>query len=337
MVSDRELPMGKLPASLLERLLDGAEPLPPEVLVGPAVGEDACAIEVGAGVLVAAGDPITLTGADVGRAVVTVNANDIAVTGARPRWFLATVLLPVGTRESEVVRLFADMRRALAALGAALVGGHTEVTDVVTGTVVAGHMLGVAPAGRVVTTSGVRPGDAIVQVGQVPIEGAAVLAVERAAALAAVPPASLRAAAAAMDDPGISVVEQALAAAELGATAMHDPTEGGLAAALWELASAARVALRVDRDRIAWFQPGLDVCRAAGADPWATLASGMLLAAFPAPAAGDAVEGLGARGHRAVIIGRAEPGEGVHDTAGSPIPWPERDEVARLLAGTRQY
>jgi hydrogenase maturation factor len=334
-VADRVLPAGKLSAVLLERLLGDIGPLPPEVVVGPAVGEDACAIEVEAGVLVAASDPITLSGADLGRAVITINANDIAVTGVRPRWFLATVLLPFGTTESEVERLFGDMRGALSALGAVLVGGHTEVTGVVTNPVVVGHMLGMAQAGRIVTTSGVRPGDALVQVGKVPIEGAAVLAHEHAGALASTPRTSVEAAAAAMDDPGISVVEAAIAAAELGATAMHDPTEGGIAAGLWELASAAQVALRIDRDRIAWFAPGLDVCRAMGADPWATLASGMLLAAFPRRAASDAVQRLTARGYDAVIIGLAEPGEGVRDTDGRPIPWPDRDEVARLLAANR--
>jgi hydrogenase expression/formation protein HypE len=328
------LPIGKVPAAILRRLLDGAGPLPPEVLVGPAIGEDACAIDVGAGVLVAASDPITLTGADLGRAVVTINANDLAVTGVHPRWFLATVLVPAGTTESELEDLFRQMCGALSALGAVLVGGHTEVTDVVSAPVVAGHMLGVARDGRVVTTSGVRPGDAIVQVGRVPIEGAAVLALEHAAALESAPRASVQAAAAAMENPGISVVDAAIAAADLGATAMHDPTEGGIAAALWELASAGRVALRIDRDRIAWFSPGLDVCRAAGADPWATLASGMLLAAFAQPGAGDAVERLRAMGHDAVIVGVAEVGEGVRDTLGSPIPWPDRDEVARLLVGS---
>lgn len=327
--------MGKLPSVLLERLLDDLGPLPPEVVVGPGIGVDACAIEVEAGVVVAASDPITLSGADVGRAVVTVNANDIAVIGVRPRWFLATVLLPVGTTESDVERIFGDMRGALSAIGAALVGGHTEVTSAVSSPVVAGHMLGLAAGGRIVTASGVRPGDAIIQVGRAPIEGAAVLALEHAAAVASAPEASVQAAAAAADDPGISVVDAALAAAELGATAMHDPTEGGLAAALWELASAARVALRIDRRRIAWFQPGLDVCRAAGADPWATLASGMLLAAFPPRHAAEAVQRLIAKGHDAVTIGLAEPGEGVRDADGRPIPWPDRDEVARLLAARR--
>ena len=130
-----------------------------------------------------------------------------------------------------------------------------------------------------------------------------------------------------MDDPGISVVAAALEAAAHGATSMHDPTEGGLAAGLHEIAHASGVRIVVERDAVRWFAPGRAVCEALGADPWATIASGTLLAAFPADDAGAAVAALGGD---AAVIGRAEAGEGVVDTDGRPLPWPERDEVARL-------
>ena len=81
--------------------------LPPEVRLGPRVGEDACAIGVEAGTLVAAMDPITLTGSGVGAHAVVINANDVAVTGARPRWFLACVLLPEGSTANDAEALFA--------------------------------------------------------------------------------------------------------------------------------------------------------------------------------------------------------------------------------------
>jgi hydrogenase maturation factor len=53
-------------------------------------------------VLVAATDPITLTTQEIGRFSVSVNANDVAVMGVRPRWFLAVILLPLGTTEARV-------------------------------------------------------------------------------------------------------------------------------------------------------------------------------------------------------------------------------------------
>lgn len=113
------------------------------------------------------------------------------------------------------------------------------------------------------------------------VEDAAVLAVEAASRLHGLDPAVTAVAAAGLEVPGISVVDAALDAAELGATALHDPTEGGLAAGLHELAMAGAVRLRVDRARLLWFEPGLAVCRALSADPWATLALGFVRCWWP--------------------------------------------------------
>jgi hydrogenase expression/formation protein HypE len=325
--------LGKIPGQLLARMLERFPPAPPEVRLGPRIGEDACAIDVAAGVLVAATDPITFTGERLGRLAVIINANDVAVTGVRPRWFLAVVLVPPDIDEVAIGGVFDGVRLGLAQIGAHLVGGHTEVTAAVTRPVVVGQMLGLAESGRFVPTGGVRPGDVIVQVGPVPIEGAAVLAFEAADQLTGSDPSVLHAARESLDHPGISVVEPALLAAELGATALHDPTEGGLAAGLHELAEASGVRIRVDREAVSWFGPGREVCEVLGADPWSTLASGCLLAAFTPDRAEPAIQALGAAGHSAATIGAAEPGSGVDDAAGHPIPWPQRDEVARILSG----
>jgi hydrogenase expression/formation protein HypE len=330
----RRLTSGKIPVDLLAQLLAGLPPAPPELRLGPMVGEDACAIEVPAGILVAASDPITLTGEEIGRLSVIVNANDVAVTGARPRWFLAVVLVPPGTGESVVHDLFGGLRAEVARVGAHLVGGHTEVTPTVTRPIVVGQMLGLAEGGRFLPTGGVVPGDAVVQVGPAPVEGAGVLAREAAGRLGQLDPILLEAARAALDRPGISVVEPALLAARLGATALHDPTEGGLAAALHEMAHASGVGIRIDRGSVLWFEPGIAVCRALGADPWATLASGTLLAAFAGEAAQAALGAFADHGHPAAAIGRAEPGSGLHDEEGVAVAWPERDEVDRLLSGS---
>ncbi len=335
-MTDASLPpplaSGKIPAALLDELLSALPAPPPELLLGPGLGEDACAIEIGDGPLVVATDPVTLTAGEVGFLAVVVNANDVAVSGARPRWFLATVLVPPGTSAADVRDVFADLGRGLEHVGAHLVGGHTEITSAVRQPVVVGQMLGTVEEGGVVSTGGARAGDVLVQIGPVPVEGAAVLALEAGSRLDAVETAALDAARQALRHPGISVVEPALAAARLGATAMHDPTEGGLAAGLHELARASGARLRIARKAVRWFEPGLAVCRALGADPWATLASGALLATFPAPAVGDALRRLASEGHEAAVIGRVETGSGVCDEHGRPIAWPDRDEAARLVA-----
>jgi len=155
-----------------------------------------------------------------------------------------------------------------------------------------------------VATGGVVPGNVVVQVGPAPVEGAAVLAQEAAGRLGGMDTTMLAAAGAAFDRPGISVVEPALLAARLGATALHDPTEGGLAAGLHELADASGVRIRIDRRAVLWFEPGLAVCRALGADPWSTLASGTLLAAFPAATVEVALQASPSRGTRQPRSGR---------------------------------
>ena len=324
------VPVGKLPAALLGELLDAVPATDAAVLLGPALGEDAAAIRVTEGALVAATDPITLTSSDAGRYAVMINANDVAVTGAVPRWFQVAMLLPPGTDGDHVRALFAEVAAALEELGAVLVGGHTEVTPAVNQPVLVGQMLGTVDADRVVASGGAAPGDVLVQVGPAPVEGAAVLADGRPEQLTAVDDGLVDAAVAAAVEPGISVVDAALAAAAQGATAMHDPTEGGLATGLHELADAAGVRLRVTAGSVEWFTPGVAVCEALGADPWATLASGCLLATFAAERAEAAVEALRADGHPAVRLGMVESGAGVlvDDRA---LPTPPRDEVARLL------
>ena len=305
----RRLRAGKLPVELLAGLLEELPAAPPELLLGPRVGEDACALVLPAGVLVAATDPVTLTAEEVGRWSVIVNANDVAVAGVRPRWFLAVVLVPPGTAEGDVLTIFAGIRNALVCRRRAPRRRPHRGHPAVTRPVVVGQMLGLTENGAVVTSDGACAGSVIVQVGAAPIEGASVLPREAAGRLRDLSPDIREAARAALDRPGISVVEPALLATRLGATALHDPTEGGLAAGLHELAHASGVGIRVDRSAVLWFEPGLAVCTALGADPWSTLASGTLLAAFPAEAAEPALRR--AHGTRAVppsAIGVAERG-----------------------------
>jgi hydrogenase expression/formation protein HypE len=192
-MTKRSLPPGKLAVALLRELLALAPAPGPEVRLPPTVGEDAGVVDVPSGALIVATDPITLTGYDIGAHAVVVNANDVAVMGARPRWFLVAVLLPSGTTEEDVRALFKGLYAALERIGAALVGGHTEITTVVRQPVVIGQMLGLREDGQFIRTGGVREGDVILQVGRAPIEGAAVLANEAQPRLSAVTPEILAA------------------------------------------------------------------------------------------------------------------------------------------------
>jgi hydrogenase expression/formation protein HypE len=333
------LPLGKLPGDLLQAVLDKQATHDPRVIVGPRVGEDAAVIDLGDRYLVATSDPITFATDDLGWYALHVNANDIVVRGATPRWFLATLLLPQGRTDDVSVRaLFDQLGEACAELEVALVGGHTEITHGIDRPIVAGTMLGEVAKDRLVTTGGAQVGDAIVLTKGVPLEGAAIIAREKEAELRArgVSPATIRRARNFLRSPGISVRPEAeLACALATVHAMHDPTEGGIATALHELAAAAGVGLRVDRDRITLLPEGRALCEALGLDPLGTIASGALLMTLAPAEAGIVIHALAREGIDSHFIGQVVPPEqGVTLTDGVrqwPLPTFARDEITKLF------
>ena len=333
------LPTGKLPADLLQAVLDKHVRHDPRVFVGPRVGEDAAVIDLGDRYLVATADPITFATDELGWYALHVNANDIAVRGTRPRWFLATLLLPAGATDEEMVRtLFGQLAEACEELEVALVGGHTEVTRGIDRPIIAGTMLGEVAKDRLVTTGGAQVGDAIVLTKGVPLEGAAILAREKGAEALArgVRPAMVRKAKAFLRSPGISILPEAEIACELASVhAMHDPTEGGIATALHELATAAGVGLRIDHDRITVLPEGRALCEAFGLDPLGTLASGSLLMTLGAAEAGIVIHALAREQIDSHFIGQVVPREQgvmlVEGTRQWPLPTFPRDEIARLF------
>jgi hydrogenase expression/formation protein HypE len=333
------LPLGKLPGDLLQAILDKHAPRDPRVIVGPRVGEDAAVIDVGERYLVVTSDPITFATDELGWYALHVNANDIVVRGATPRWFLATLLLPAGTTDETRVRaVFEQLAEACDELEVALVGGHTEVTHGLDRPVIAGTMLGEVAKDRLVTTGGARVGDAIVLTKGVPLEGAAIIAREKEAELRArgVPAATIRRAKGFLRAPGISVRPEAELACELAQVhAMHDPTEGGIATALHELADAAGVGLRIDRDRIMVLPEGRALCEAFGLDPLGTIASGALLLTLAPADAGIVIHALARESIDCHFIGqvvdRAQGVTLVDGTKSWPLPVFPRDEIARLF------
>ncbi len=334
--SGSNLRAGKLPPELLGRLLGDVPQDDPRVALGPRVGEDAALIDMGGRYLAAKTDPITFATDLIGWYLVQINCNDLAVVGATPRWLMATLLLPEGTAEGEVEAVFGQLTGACAEHGISLVGGHTEVTYGLPRPMAVGVLLGEAERDEVVLTSGVRDGDAIVLTKGVAIEGASVLAREAADELAraGVDPAVIEAAAGMLFEPGIGVRRDAeIARGAADVHAMHDPTEGGIASGLAEMAAAAGVGLTVDREAIPVLAECRDICDALGLDPLGLIASGALLVAVDPGDAAAVTAALGGEGIAARVIGRADAGaEGVWMRSGGRVermPVFERDELAR--------
>jgi hydrogenase expression/formation protein HypE len=267
---------------------------------------------------------------------VLVNANDIAASGGEPRWLLTTVLLPTGTTPSEAAALLNGISATAANENIVLVGGHTEVSDVVRRPVVSATMLGVVRRADLRDKREALPGDKVILTKQLAAEGTALLSRELGERLRAL----------GMNDSELedcrrlldrlSIVPEArLATRFAGVRALHDVTEGGLATALRELAVACHHGITVHRERIPVFLETARVCELLGVDPLGLIASGsLLICSRPSEAAAVATV-LHDAFIEAVEIGEVgEPGGGVTALeSGRPAPWPEFavDEAARVL------
>lgn len=313
----------------------------PQLLVGPALGEDAAVIDwdINANeLLVAKSDPITFATDAIGYYAVNVCANDLAVTGARPLYYLPTILLPAGDADVALAEeIFKQIGDACRELHIIVAGGHSEITSTVSQPVIAGSMLGAVGRDSIVSTGGARPGDQILMAGEAPIEGASIIAREMRQSLLDRGWSSREVDEAAdyLYRPGISVLLPARLAVQTGGvTSMHDPTEGGIATGLLEVATAARVGIAVDLDRIPISNLARRLCAEFGLDPLGTIASGSLLATAAADDAPQILDTWRSHGWSGTVIGTVVPLEsdirGYSQGMETTFPRFTTDEITKL-------
>ena len=309
---------------LLDRLLKRYAPGGPGLVIGPAVGIDSAVIDFHGHYLIAKTDPITFVAEGIGSYALYINANDIAVMGGVPRWFLSTILLPEdGSTVKTVQRIFSEISRACRSLGVTLAGGHTEITRGIEIPIVVGQMLGTVDRGYFVTAAGARPGDDVMLTKGIAVEATSILARNTGAGLIR----SGRFAKAFISRcvnftkrPGISVVRDAGLMLDCARVhAMHDPTEGGLATGLHELALASGCGLLLDKGSIYVYPETERLLGHYGLDPMGAIASGALIAVIDPADTEKALHGLSKAGIRASRIGvvtRKKDGAAVRVAAG---------------------
>jgi hydrogenase expression/formation protein HypE len=318
---------GKLDRAVLaELVLSRTGASNPNLIAGPAFGEDAAAVRVDDETLIASTDPISLAAERIGQLAVVVASNDVAAAGGRPEYLLSTVLLPdadVDRLDTITAQLDAEADR----LGLTIVGGHTEVVAGLDRPLCSLTCLGLAD--RFLSTGGATPGDRILLTKGAGIEATGVLATDFRDRLD-VSPAVLDRATDAFDD--LSVMPEAAVLAPV-ATGMHDPTEGGVVEGLIEMALTAEATFAVDRDAVHVREETRAVCDAVGVDPLRVLGSGALLATVPPEDATAASEALAAEGIEAVDVGRVEAGDPGLLLDGERYADPVRDEMYALWNG----
>jgi len=275
-----KLRLGKVPEDVLRSyVLKFVGRRRSDVLLPPRFGEDAGVIKINSSRVVVALDPITGARELIGWLSIHINANDVAVCGAEPRWFSSCILLPKNVSVNDLKLITNQIHIAAKTLGVAVVTGHTEVAPYVTSPIVIGHMTGVLITKKMITTSGARPGDYVIMTKTAGIEGTAILAndfEEKLRRLGVPKPV--------INDAKkyyryISVVKEALwLATHASVSAMHDPTEGGIIGGLYELSKASNCGFKVLREMIPVSKTTEKICRALNVDPLRLMSSGALLA-----------------------------------------------------------
>ena len=303
---------GKVPTEVLEKIVFrnlGAKR--DDVILCPSKGEDAAIVQAGNTVLAVSSDPITGAEKWLGWLAVQVSANDIATRGVQPRWFNSIILLPKNSTTKLIKKICTQMDKAARQLDVAIIGGHCEVTPGIDHPIVTGCAIGIAEDGKYVSSSGAKIGDQLILTKGTGIEGTAILASDRRAELLKVFDESF------VDNAEnffkkISVVKDAITAFRTGGvSAMHDPTEGGVAGGLHELADAAKVGFQVYAKKILVPEETRKICAHFGVDPLQLISSGSLLIVAEEEKTHEIISSLSRCGIQASIIGEVtEPSAG---------------------------
>lgn len=239
-------------------------------------------------------DPVSLAAERVGTIGVPVACNDVAATGGDPAWL--TVVLFVPEDDPGVLDVVtAQVHEAARETGVTVVGGHTEYNPDLPRPLLSLTAPGMAD--RVVPTGGAAPGDRVLLTTGAGIEGTAILATDfrgRATEGGLAPEVCERAAGFFEE---LSVLPEARA---LGgdATAMHDPTEGGIIDGLLELATASGTVIAVDREAIPVREETRTLCDAFDVDPLCVFGSGAVACDGPTRGHGPGPVDPRGRGHR---------------------------------------
>jgi hydrogenase maturation factor len=331
------LPPGKLPNDLLREYLNQYVFDDPSIIINPGVGEDTAAVNVASEeVLVLKSDPITFATDSIGQYAVLINANDIATSGAKPRWLLTTLLFPCGVTPYEIRKVINELKTFCRHWDITLCGGHTEITEAVTRPVVTGMMAGTVARHDLIDKRNMAPGDRVLLTKGVAVEGTAIIAREFGDRLR-----NLGIADSEIDSgrhflARISIITEARIAAESRTvSAMHDVTEGGLANAAEELSIAGGYRIKIDMDTIPVFEETRKICRLLGIDPLGLIGSGSLLICCRQTGCESLMSSIRRAGIDVTCIGEVqEEGPGITAVKkAQPSLWPqfEVDEITRIL------
>lgn len=298
--------IGKVPETILKRsVFKKLNIKRPEVLVHAGVGEDCAVLGPSEDAIVLSTDPITSTAKDIGKLAFHITANDIASSGAQLIGIMLTIIFPPENSEEELKSIMNDVTKLTEEYNVEILGGHTEVSAAVNQTLVSVTGVGRIAKDRMITTGGLKPHEELVVTKWVGLEGSSILAKEKEEMLKKQLPEEIVETAKQFDQL-LSVVTDSRVAMEVGVSAMHDVTEGGIFGALWEMAAASGVGLEIDLKKIPIRQETIELCEVLDINPYMLISSGSML--IGTSRGHQLVEQLKQAGIHAAVIGYATEG-----------------------------
>ncbi|MGQ9542831.1 MAG: AIR synthase family protein [Candidatus Bathyarchaeia archaeon] len=297
-------PIGKIPIPSMRSIVFRNLGMPSgKLLVGPKIGEDAAIVKTNGNLIVLSTDPVTGTLTNLGWLSVHINANDVATRGARPEWYLCSILLPKNSKKDDLRNIMRQIHRACLSLRVTVAGGHSEVTETLNRPTVIGFMVGEVKHGRYFSSSGAVAGDVLIITKSSGIEGTSIIATDFTELLKGhLDMVTIRRAQRLYRR--ISVVEDALTAIGAGGVhAMHDPTEGGVLCGVWELAEASNLGVRIHAENIPVLHETKAICQTLGLNPLRMMSSGSLLIAARPSSSSGIISSLSRKGIQANLIG----------------------------------
>jgi hydrogenase maturation factor len=311
--NQNKFPIGKLKhkflLKMLKKFVSDTHLKDDRVIMGSSIGEDAAVIDMGDNYLVAKTDPITFVSHSdaIGYYAVNVNVNDVVCTGATPKWFQSTILLPKKLTDEDLIEnIFRNIHDTCKSLGISVIGGHTEITSDLTRPIIVGSLLGEVEKDKLVLTSGAKAGDSIILTKGIFIEGTSIIAQEKENILKdkGYSDEFIQKCKDYLYNPGISVFKEALLSNDnFKINSMHDPTEGGLFCGIAEMAIASNLGVLIEKTKINVLPEPTELSKVFSLNPYNTISSGSLLISIEEEFTPDLINLLTKNGIYSELIG----------------------------------
>ena len=321
--------IGKLPNDLLKELVfNSITNTREDVLLRAGIGEDCAVIDFDKYGCVVSTDPITGASNNIGKLAIHISCNDVASNGAEPVGVLMTILAPPNTTEKQIQKIMKDSSEVADKLNVEIIGGHTEITDVVNKIVVSTTVIGKQLKDSILKPLEVKEGYKVILTKSIAIEGTSIIANDLEEKLSGNIDENIIIEGKKLIEK-ISVVREGIISGKHKVEYMHDITEGGLYGAIYESSKAINKGIKIYKDKIKIQKSTRKICSLLNINPYRLIASGSLVIITEENKANNLIKELRENKIEANIIGEVT-SRGIY-ADDEEIDPPESDELYKVI------